>query len=78
LSYSHHVVLQQLTNLRRRPHLPLFAARYGKQAREAATQRLRGHESVRQDEERGTWSPNQFTVEQVRAVSFASVSTVGV
>jgi len=56
----------------------MFAARYGKQAREAATQRLRGHESVRQDEERGTWSPNQFTVEQVRAVWFASVSTVGV
>ncbi len=28
---------------------------------------LRAHEYVRQDEERGTWSPNQFTVEQARA-----------
>jgi len=28
---------------------------------------LRDHEYVRQDDERGTWSPNQFTVEQARA-----------
>ena len=28
---------------------------------------LRAHEYVRQDEERGTWSPNQFTMEQARA-----------
>jgi len=28
---------------------------------------LREHEYVRQDEQRGTWSPNQFTVEQARA-----------
>ncbi len=28
---------------------------------------LRKHEYVRQDEERGTWSPNQFTVEQAQA-----------
>ena len=28
---------------------------------------LREHEYVRQDDERGTWSPNQFTVEQDRA-----------
>src|SRR2546425_858935 len=28
---------------------------------------LRAQEYVRQDEERGTWSPNQFTVEQARA-----------
>ncbi len=28
---------------------------------------LRTHEYVRQDEEHGTWSPNQFTVEQARA-----------
>ena len=28
---------------------------------------LRANDYVRQDEERGTWSPNQFTVEQARA-----------
>ncbi len=45
----------------------LAAYRGNKDTFSSGVRWLRAQEYVRQDEERGTWSPNQFTVEQARA-----------